>query len=169
MNFSLHRVFNFLSWLHPLWNLLWRYLISPIKIVIVISVGKKGLDSIVFTLWKLKWYGIRVRVWVREKYGYGYRTETEEIWKWSTGTETGTEGFWNPEVRKEYGLISPLIFKYRTETGTENFFNLKYRYGFRTRLRTPGYAKPLHSPFMVQRRFMKRARSVSIWEFGELG
>ena len=43
------------------------------------------------------------------------------------------------EVRKEYGLKLLLKFKYGTETGTEKFFNLKYGYGFRTRLRTPGY------------------------------
>ena len=81
----------------------------------------------------------------RTEYGYGKSTGTgteqrRNIFeKWSTGTETGTEGFWEPEVRKDYRQISLLIFKYRTETGTEKFSNFKYRYGFRTRLCTPGY------------------------------
>ena len=84
----------------------------------------------------------------RTEYGYGKSmgTGTEQrrniFEKWSTGTETGTEGFWKPEVRKDYRQISLLIFKYRTETGTEKFSNFKYRYGFRTRLCTPGYAPP---------------------------
>ena len=49
----------------------------------------------------------------------------------------------DPEVRKEYRLKLLLEFKYGTETGTEKFLNLKYGYGFRTRLRTPGYVSSM--------------------------
>ena len=71
--------------------------------------------------------------------GTGTGTEDGKYFKKKYGYGDGYGRILDPEVRKEYGLKLLLKFKYGTETGTEKFLNLKYGYGFRTRLRTPGY------------------------------
>ena len=74
---------------------------------------------------------------VRKKYGYGYGYGKNFNIKYGYGYGYGL--FFDPEVRKDYGLKLILEFKYGYGYGYEKIFNLKYGYGFRTRLRTPGY------------------------------